>query len=59
STLKRLLSLDKRSIFRLKISPGTRREMDAALRGYLEYYLERKLKSRRVLEDILGQAGGE
>ncbi|MDD2497906.1 MAG: DNA repair protein RecO, partial [Desulfitobacteriaceae bacterium] len=49
STLNGLLSLDKKSLFRLKISSGTRREMDAALRSYLEYYLARKLKSRRVL----------
>jgi hypothetical protein len=43
----------------LKVSREIRGEMDAALRVYLEYYLERKLKSRRILEDILQPARGE
>lgn len=49
----RLLAADPRQIFRLKVPAAMREEMDAALGYYLEYYLERTIKAKKVLDSIL------
>lgn len=53
SILNKLLSIDLRQVFRLKVSRKSRMEMDFALKNYLEYYLERPMKSRVLLQSLL------
>lgn len=48
-TWEYLSNLRGENLHRLKLSPRCRGELQEVLPAYLEYYLERKLKSRRLL----------
>lgn len=50
SALNRMASMDPAYLSRLKMSEAMKKEMDTALGTYLEYYLERGIKSRRMLK---------
>jgi len=52
-TMQKLLTVDIRQLFRLKISKGMRMELEAALGNYLEYYLDKTVKAKRVLKSLL------
>lgn len=52
-TMQKLLTVDIRQLFRLKISPIMREELDAALENYLEYHLDRTIKAKKVLKSLI------
>ncbi|MCR6544035.1 DNA repair protein RecO [Dehalobacterium formicoaceticum] len=51
--IQKLLTMDPRQLFRLKISPGQRREMEKAIEHYLIYHLERAINAKKVMKDLL------
>ncbi|ATW27323.1 DNA repair protein RecO [Candidatus Formimonas warabiya] len=51
-TMQKMLSMDPRQIFRLKISPMMRNELEKAFEHYLEYHLDKTLKAKRVLKTL-------
>lgn len=52
-TLEKLLTIDPRQLFRLKISKVMREELEIALGIYLEYHLERAVKAKKVLKSLI------
>ncbi|HHT63397.1 MAG TPA: DNA repair protein RecO [Clostridia bacterium] len=51
--MQKLLSMDPRQIFRLKVSPEQRIELEKALENYLEYHLDRVVKAKKVLKGLI------
>ena len=51
--MQKLLSMDPRQIFRLKVSPEQRIELEKALENYLEYHLDRAVKAKKVLKGLI------
>ncbi|MEL7564939.1 MAG: DNA repair protein RecO [Dehalobacterium sp.] len=52
-TMQKLLTVDIRQLFRLKISKGMREELETALENYLEYYLDKAVKAKKVLKSLI------
>jgi len=52
-TLNRLLYTDPQKVFQLKISPVMRREMEKALEINLEYHLEKSLRAKKIVRNML------
>ncbi|MGI6678323.1 MAG: DNA repair protein RecO [Dehalobacterium sp.] len=51
--LQRLLTIDPRQMLRLKVSPQQRQELELAVEHYLTYHLERAIKAKKVMKDML------
>ncbi len=52
-TMDRLLQWDLRKLFQLRISQPMRKELDAAIYCYLDYYLDKSAKARAALQEYL------
>lgn len=57
-TMNKLLSIDPRRIFQLKISPAMRKEIESALEKNLEYHLEKTTKAKVVLNSMFKKLKG-
>lgn len=55
--LRLLRAADMDTVDRLKLSPGLAAEMEAALKGYIQFVLERRLKSSAWLERLRRELG--
>lgn len=52
-TMQKLLTIDPRQAFRLKISKAQRAELEKALENYLEYHLDKAVKAKKVLKSLI------
>jgi DNA repair protein RecO (recombination protein O) len=57
-TMQKLLTIEPRQTFRLKISPGQRGELEKALESYLEYHLDKAVKAKKILKALIKPPGG-
>jgi DNA repair protein RecO (recombination protein O) len=51
--MQKLLAMDPRQVFRLKISQAQRIELEKSLENYLEYHLDRAVKAKKVLKSLI------
>ncbi len=54
---RHLLKMELPKLSRLKVSPIARQELEAALAGFIEYRLERRLKAAEFIKTVQGMPG--